>query len=400
MPRAIGANCRLLTIPEVTYGTAPGSNWRRMPFLSCDLGAEQPLLDADVIGVGSNRDPAAPFLDIVTVQGQAVVPVDLVNIGHWLRLLLGPPTTTGTDPNFIHTYGSGAAALPSNSIEIGYPDVPSYDVCTGVRADTLEIDFSPSGPATASFGLMGQGSVRSGTSSGGTPTTAAYTAFHKAQGAISRGGSPLGQVTGARMTYANGMEMVRTIRADRKVEGVDPGIARATGQVTVRFADTTLLTQGRHARPGSRHGPWPRLRLPGQGPRSPCCHRLGRRWRCVGCAAAALTGGRRAPDGSRRHRSGLLESRHRARRRRAHRGKRLRARAAWHFGQGPDYCRGCAALDRDCGHLCPYAAHAPATIEGATAWTAGTACTVATMGGATLDMAGELATARELGASG
>ncbi len=47
MPRAIGANCRLLMLPETIYGTAPGSNWRRMPFLSCDLGAEQPLLDAD-----------------------------------------------------------------------------------------------------------------------------------------------------------------------------------------------------------------------------------------------------------------------------------------------------------------------------------------------------------------
>ncbi|WP_372623408.1 phage tail tube protein [Falsiroseomonas sp.] len=246
MPRAIGANCRLLMFPETTYGTAPGGNWRRMPFLTCDLGAEQPLLDADVIGVGSNRDPAAPFLDIVTVQGQAVVPVDLVNIGHWLRLLLGAPTTTGTSPNFIHTFGSGAAALPSNSVEIGFPDVPSYDVCTGVRADTLEIDFSPSGPATASFGLMGQGSTRSGSSSGGTPVSAAYTAFNKAQGSITRGGSALAQVTGARMTYANGMEMVRTIRADRRIEGVDPGIARATGQITARFADTTLLTQAQN----------------------------------------------------------------------------------------------------------------------------------------------------------
>ena len=243
MPRAIGANCRLLMIPEATYGTAPAGDWLRMPFLSCDLGAEQPLLDADVIGVGSSRDPAAPFLDTVTVQGQAVVPVDLVNIGHWLRLLLGPPTTTGTSPNFIHSFGSGAAALPSNSIEIGYPDVPNYDLCTGVRADTLEIDFSPTGPATATFGLMGQGSTRGAASSGGTPTGAAYTAFHKAQGAISRNGAALAQVTGARLTYANGMEMVRTIRADRKVEGVDPGIARATGQITARFADTTLLTQ-------------------------------------------------------------------------------------------------------------------------------------------------------------
>jgi hypothetical protein len=217
-----------------------------MPFLSCDLGAEQPLLDADVIGVGSNRDPAAPFLDTVTVQGQAVVPVDLVNIGHWLRLLLGPPITTGTSPNFIHSFGSGAPTLPSNSIEIGYPDVPSYDVCTGVRADTLEIDFSPTGPATATFGLMGQGSARTGASSGGTPVSAPYTAFNKAQGSISRSGAALAQVTGARMTYANGMEMVRTIRADRKIEGVDAGIARCTGQVTVRFADTTLLTQAQN----------------------------------------------------------------------------------------------------------------------------------------------------------
>jgi hypothetical protein len=61
--------------------------------------------------------------------------VDLNNIGHWLRLLLGPPITTGTSPNFTHSFGSGASALPSNSIEIGYPDVPSYDLCTGVRAD-------------------------------------------------------------------------------------------------------------------------------------------------------------------------------------------------------------------------------------------------------------------------
>ncbi|MFN3449568.1 MAG: phage tail tube protein [Roseococcus sp.] len=249
MPRAIGANCRLLMIPEATYGTAPAGDWRRLPFLSCDLGAEQPLLDADVIGVGSSRDPAAPFLDTVTVQGQAVVPVDLVNIGHWLRLLLGTPTTTGTSPNFIHTFASGAAALPSNSLEIGYPDVPNYDLCTGVRADTLEIDFAPTGPATATIGLMGQGSTRGGSSSGGTPTSAAYTAFHKAQGAISRNGAALAQVTGARLTYANGMEMVRTIRADRKVEGVDPGIARATGQITARFADTTLLTQAQDNAP-------------------------------------------------------------------------------------------------------------------------------------------------------
>jgi hypothetical protein len=243
MPRAIGANCRVHTFPDTVYGTAPGGNWRCMPFLSIDLGAEQPLLDNDIIDVGTNRDPAAPFLDTVTVRGQAVVPVDLINIGHWLRLLLGAPTTTGTSPNFIHTCASDAAALPSNSIEIAYPDVPSFDVCAGVRADTLELDFSPAGSAAATLGLMGQGSVRTGASGAGTPTSHALTLFNKAQGSIARNGAALAQVTGARLTYANGMELVRTIRADRRVEGVDPGVARATGQITVRFENTTLLTQ-------------------------------------------------------------------------------------------------------------------------------------------------------------
>jgi hypothetical protein len=35
---------------------------------------------------------------------------------------------------------------------------------------------------------------------------------------------------------------VNAIRGDRKIEGVDPGIPRATGQITARFADTKLLT--------------------------------------------------------------------------------------------------------------------------------------------------------------
>ena len=187
---------------------------RHIPFLSCDLGAEQPVLNADIIAVGTNWDPAAPSLVTVTVAGQAVVPVDLVNIGHWLRLLPGAHMTTGT-ANFIHTFGLDAASLPSNAMEIRYPDVPSFNLCTGACGDTLEMDFTPTGAATATFGLLGQGSAHTGATSGGTPTSAAYTAFNKAQGGITRSSVALAQVACARLTYANGMEAVRTIGAWR-----------------------------------------------------------------------------------------------------------------------------------------------------------------------------------------
>ena len=241
MPRAIGANSKLHMAVETEYGTSPGGNWRLMPFVSCDLGAEQPFIDADVIGLAPNRDVAPPFRDIVTVQGQAVVPVDLEFIGDWLTLLLGPPTSSGADPDFENVFVSGASPLPSNSIELAYPDVPNFDVIAGVRADTCEIDFSPSGAATATVGLIGQGSTRSATSSSGTPTTRAYGAFNKAQGSIRRNGALLAQITGGRLTYSNGAEIVRTIRDDLKIEGVDPGLARATGQITSRFENTLLL---------------------------------------------------------------------------------------------------------------------------------------------------------------
>jgi hypothetical protein len=243
MPRAIGANGRIHMIKEATYGTAPGGNWLRMPFMSIDLGAEQPLIQSDVLSVGNSRDSAAPFQDTVTVQGNAVVPIDVINIGHWLRMLFGAPTTTGTNPNFIHTFGTGAATLPSQAIEIAHPDVPSFEVCVGARAGSLDIDFSPTGAAQATIGLMAQGSSRAGTTAAGTPTSAAYTRFSKHQGSISRGGSALAQVTGARLNFDNNMEMVRTIRADRKLEGIDPGVSVITGQITTRFENTTLLTQ-------------------------------------------------------------------------------------------------------------------------------------------------------------
>lgn len=243
MPRSIGANTRLRTIKEATYGTAPGGNWIQLPFFTQDLGAEQPLIEADIIGLGANRDRGAPFQDTLTVQGNIVVPIDLINFGHWLRLLFGAPTTTGSSPNFIHTFASGASSMPSNSFEIAHPDVPSFEVCVGARANSLDLEFTPSGPAQATINVYAQGSSRAGATAAGTPTTAAYTRFSKHQGSITRGGSALAQVTGARLNISNNMEMVRTIRADRKLEGVDPGVSAITGQITTRFENTTLLTQ-------------------------------------------------------------------------------------------------------------------------------------------------------------
>ncbi len=75
MARAQGARALMALAFETTYGTPPASGFTRMPFASTSLGAEQPLLNSELLGYG--RDPLAPIKDAVTTDGDVVVPLDV-----------------------------------------------------------------------------------------------------------------------------------------------------------------------------------------------------------------------------------------------------------------------------------------------------------------------------------
>ena len=241
MPRAYGSRAALALAFESTYGTSPGSGYLQMPFASSSLGAEQPLLENELIGVG--RDPLPPSLDAITAGGDVVVPMDAVGIGHWLKMLFGVPTTTGTSPNFTHTFNSGATALPSASIEVGYPEVPSFAMNRGTVANTFDVELRRSGLLTAQVGLVTQGEGRTTTTGAGTPTAIALQRFGSFNAAIKRNTVTLANIVSGRLTYSNGVERVETIRSDGLIDGADPTIASLKGNITSRFADTTLLDQ-------------------------------------------------------------------------------------------------------------------------------------------------------------
>lgn len=92
MSRARGANALLALAFETSYGVPPGSGYFQMPFVSANLGEEQNLITSDLLGQG--RDTSDPSLDVITNDGDIVVPVDLRSFGQWLKALLGAPTTT------------------------------------------------------------------------------------------------------------------------------------------------------------------------------------------------------------------------------------------------------------------------------------------------------------------
>lgn len=346
--RARGANARLHGLFETTYGVPPGGDYLQFPFVSCNLGPEQGLIESDLLGQG--REGYDPTLDVVNNDGDIVVPVDARAFGYWLKLLMGVPVTSaegsaggtivfsaqpatsstitinGTAFTFVasgatgnqidkgatlsdtldnavtvlnasavsgvaqatysktgtttltiahdaagvggnaftlaaqassngtvsgatlsggtnkHIFSSGSADLPSMSIETALPDVPSYEMNYGARANTARIELTRRGLLNATIGLIGKGALAVTTSSGaGTPTPIAVARFAQATGEIKQDGVQLGSVVSASLAYSNNLDKVETIRPDGEIEDADPGMSTASGNVTVRFKDHVLM---------------------------------------------------------------------------------------------------------------------------------------------------------------
>ena len=240
MARAHGARAQMALAFETVYGTPPASGYRLMPFARTTLGAEQPLLNSELLGYG--RDPLAPIKDAVTADGEVVVPIDVEAFGFWLKAAFGSPTTTGTTPK-THTFQSGNWTLPSMAIEVAMPEVPRFAMYAGCVMDQLSWQMSRSGLLTATARLIAQGEAIAATTAAGTPTALGLQRFGHFNGVVKRNGTALGNVVSAEITYANGLDRIETIRNDGKIEGADPGMAALTGRIEVRFADSALVTQ-------------------------------------------------------------------------------------------------------------------------------------------------------------
>ncbi|MBC7157523.1 MAG: hypothetical protein H5U20_08420, partial [Rhodobacteraceae bacterium] len=212
----------------------------KVPFASSALGSEQPLLSSELLGLG--RDPVAPVSDAITADGNVVVPIDLNHFGLWLKGAFGDPVTTGVGP-YTHVFTSGGWTLPSMAIEVGLPEIPHFAMFEGVRINGVSWTMQRGGLLTATVDTIAQGEDKQTASQAGTLATMALERFGHFQGAVKRGGSALGNVVSASVNYTNNLDRVEVIRADGKIEGLDPGQAALTGDIVVRFADATLLDQ-------------------------------------------------------------------------------------------------------------------------------------------------------------
>lgn len=248
MARAYGWNASLLIAEESEYGVLPESVYRQIPFISTSLDSEQSLVSSNVLGLG--RDPTQPFQDVINIDGDMVVPVDMRNIGVWLKAIFGTPTTTeNEDGSYSHAFESGKTSIPSYSLEVGLPEVPQFIRFMGVRANSIAFNFERSGEAQVTLNLIGQGESGETTAIDTNPEVYNYTRVSQFQGFIKSNGVLLANITAASATYSNNLEKIETIRNDGKVEAIDLGVASLSGSISARYGDNILLDKARAGTP-------------------------------------------------------------------------------------------------------------------------------------------------------
>ena len=154
MARAQGARAVLAAAWEASYGAPPASGFFSLPFAAWSLDSEQGLIPDDLLGLG--RDPADPSLDVVNANGDARVPIDLRNFGHWLRLIFGAPTTTQVAASGSLVFGGQPAVGATVTINgttfvfvAGSPNAGEIEI-GATLADTLDnIEAELNGSADA-----------------------------------------------------------------------------------------------------------------------------------------------------------------------------------------------------------------------------------------------------------
>jgi len=140
---------------EDSYGTTPSiasGEMAQLPFNTCEIGSDEDMIDSATIR--GNRYQAEPAFGNISVSGRVTVPLDVRNIGYWLKMLLGSPTTTGSG-TYTHTFNP-STTNPSMSLETGFSDITSYHLFSGCKVNSMSLSVAKNSELTADIDLLGK----------------------------------------------------------------------------------------------------------------------------------------------------------------------------------------------------------------------------------------------------
>lgn len=227
---------------ETTFGADPGApNGLAIPINTFDVKGSRNLNTAATIT--GNRNPVEPFVGNNSVTGNAVIPVDVLAMGYWLKAMFGAPTTTGTG-TYTHTFKVGTSQ-PSLVLEKKFATATAtYMKLNGCKVSRFGITAGGDAELTASVDIEGAKETVGTTAYDATLTAIALTRFNQFQAAIKEGGSTLSNCTNFAFDLAFNLDTdVYVIGGNGYRGDIPEGIVGVSGNLTALFENTTLLTK-------------------------------------------------------------------------------------------------------------------------------------------------------------
>ena len=241
---------------EESFGTAPSTPAGKiLPINSFGLNVSRNKNSAETLT--GRRDPVEPFDGNVEVTGDIVVPVDLRAFPYWLKLLMGAPTTTGTDDPespgtdiapFTHVF-KVSDTTPSGILQCQFGTNPlSYGLFNGAKVSSLSLSVGGDEELTATFSVAGRNATYSTTNYDSNASSVTLKRLNNFQAILKKNGTKFATVTKFDLTIDNGLDTsIRTIGGEGMVYDIPEGIMSVTGTMTALFTGLDLIEEAKNS---------------------------------------------------------------------------------------------------------------------------------------------------------
>ena len=243
---ASNAGSQLLLDFETSFKTPPLSAAAiKLPFNSCDLKVDQKPQASTILGSG--RHASRPFYASKSVTGNLTGPIDLIAIGYILKMVFGPPSSTGSASPYTHTFKIGSGT-PSFLLEKGWPDENKYYLYSGCKAGGFSISFGGRGELSYTVPIIGAKEEYSGNSYQGTPTidvSRPSAIFHNCDAAAREGGSMIDTLEEVSFNFQNNTVMGFGLAGHGEGTVSGEGTPGIEGKIKGMFDVDTIISKGR-----------------------------------------------------------------------------------------------------------------------------------------------------------
>ncbi|BCW88050.1 hypothetical protein sos41_11880 [Alphaproteobacteria bacterium SO-S41] len=235
----------------VTPATA---DFVRPPFYGFTPPADPGLQQDPVLGgvLHNSRDATEGTRELQGGQLRMSVPLDLIMLPHWLRMALGAGVSSGAGPNYVHTFTSGKATLPSVTIEAKFAsgDFGRYEGCV-LNSISLPMRKEAAVSRLDLTFLIRKHDYYGAFLAGAEAATLTRQKIVQSRGIAKWGGVTISNLLDTTFGISNNCEPYNTMSGDDFPLEIDPGFTTINGTARLRLQDSTFRTISKGNTPGA-----------------------------------------------------------------------------------------------------------------------------------------------------